>query len=415
MNIKWESISLSIIIKELKLFVVNPFFYIKKYLPFGVALILFAGLLFSRALLSVGEGAAAIYGAVFIFNTRKQYAYSLLWGFIPSVLCCLGIYQTAILKAADLDYFLTLAAYPSLLLFFLRLDDVQKKQVVACWIVAVFISLLYPLAWYVFHFKETVSRYEHGQTLPVLMNDDHVRYGIFISSGLIPLLHRSFFRKKTKILLATIIALAIVFLSVRTAWVALFILLLVYLPGFFKWQRSVAALFVFAAFVLLAYKMIPTVNQKVNYTIYDWQHYDAQKYLPDFSDGTRRSVNTVAWQAITHYHKTNIGWNKVPVVLQEVFRQQYPEASLKYGWPFNQFLFWWMGAGLLGCLLFSLWLFSPALFFFKEKNKAAFGWTLVIAASCMVECTLNMQYGVFLHAWAMAYAFSESNKTKSSV
>lgn len=394
---------------------VNPFFYFKKYLPTVIAIILLVGLLFSRALLSIGEGVAAIYGVFFILNNGKQYASALLWGFLPLVLCCLGIYQTGIHKAADLDYFFTLVAYPSILFFFLSLNDIQKKQVVACWIAAIFISLLYPMGWYVFHVKETVSRYEHGQTLPVLMNDDHVRYGIFISSGLIPLLHTSFFGKKIQILLATIIALAIVLLSVRTAWVALLILLLVYLPGFFKWKRTLAALFVFVAFVLLAYKMIPTVNQKVNYTIYDWQHYDAQKYLPDFSDGTRRSVNAVAWQAITQYNKTNTGWNNVPVALQEIFRKQYPEASLKYGWPFNQFLFWWMGAGLLGCLLFSLWLLSPAFLFFKEKNKAAFSWTLVIAASCLVESTLNMQYGVFLHAWVMAYAFSQANKTNPSV
>jgi hypothetical protein len=64
-----------------------------------------------------------------------------------------------------------------------------------------------------------------------------------------------------------------------------------------------------------------------------------------------------------------------------------------------------MGAGLLGMIFFTTWLFFPALQGYRKNNSGTLAWTLVIIASCWVECTLSFQYGVWLHAWIGAAAW----------
>ena len=61
-----------------------------------------------------------------------------------------------------------------------------------------------------------------------------------------------------------------------------------------------------------------------------------------------------------------------------------------------------MGSGWWGALLFSAWLFYPAIVGFKQKNKGIIIWSFAIAISCLAEATLNYQYGVFLHIWPIA-------------
>lgn len=326
----------------------------------------------------------------------------------------LGIYQTKNLQWSDFDYLLTLAMYPAIVIFFLCLDDGERKLVSYVWLGFVFISLLYPLSWYIFNTTAAHQRFKTGQSLPSFMSKDHVRYSIFVCCGLLPLLYYRLFAKKIQSLLVVLLLLIIIFLSVRTAWAALIIIFAVYVTGKFKWYYIAVGFLLCAGIAFAAFRFVPTVRQKVNYTIYDWRMYPAGEYVPDFSDGARRTINKVAWKTITEKKRTNTGWKNISSVLQEEFKQQYPSAQLKYGWPFNQYLYWWMGSGLAGLILFSGWLCYPAFTFLKTKNKILLSWTVVIAATCLVESTLNMQYGVFLHAWVIAFAFSHHLKSNRS-
>jgi O-antigen ligase len=270
------------------------------------------------------------------------------------------------------------------------------------------ISCLYPLGWYVTHLTEAQLRYASGKTLPTFMQD-HVRYGLFLSSGLLILLYEKLFAPKLQIVLSIFLAFCLVILSVRTAWVALLILAIIWISS--KSRRFVLPLGIAALLLicLAAYQFLPTVQQKINYIRWDWESYKVNNYQPDFSDGTRRVINQISWELIYQKKQSNLGWSRVAPTLQTEITNRFPAATVTYGWPFNQYLFWWMGAGIIGLLLFSSWLLSPVIFFFN--NKPVFSWTLVFAASCLVESTLNLQYGVFLHAWLMAL-FALSKKAE---
>ena len=380
-------------------------------LPVAFFILLLAGLLWSRSLLSIAEGLALAYGIVtFNKQTNNLFKEAVIWSICPLLLFWLGAYQTNRIQWNDFDYLLTLAAYPAAVFFMISLNAKQQQQVLYLWTGAVFLSLLYPLGWYTLHIKEALLRIKMGQSLPAFMNGDHVRYSLFVCSGFLILFQYKLFSKKLQIILTVLLAGIIVFLSVRTAWVALAIILLVNVIGKIKWYYFATIIVLCAVTGLAVYKLVPTVQQKINYTIYDWEMYNTKIYSADFSDGARRTINDVAWQAVIKNHQSNIGWSNVPPVLQEQFHRQYPFSVMKYGWPFNQFLFWWMGAGFTGILLFTVWLLYPVFIFYKTGNRALLSWTLVITASCMVESSLNMQYGVLLHGWMMGLFFVQ-NKT----
>ena len=242
--------------------------------------------------------------------------------------------------------------YPSIFIFINTIDEKQKKQIIYCWLTAIAISLIYPLGWYVLHIKEANTKYGMGQSLPTFMDMDHVRYGLFLCSGVLILLHYKLFSKKNQAIFIVLLSSIIVFMSVRTAWVALLIILIIHAFQRIKWYYFLAGLFFSIIIGFVAYTFIPTIQQKINYTIYDWQMYQSKNYTADFSDGARRNINQVTWKLISEQHQSNAGWTNVSTVLQKGLHQQYPNTKIEYGLPFNQYLFWWLGGGWWTLILF---------------------------------------------------------------
>ena len=256
-----------------------------------------------------------------------------------------------------------------------------------------------------------------GQSLPTFMDTDHVRFSIFLCSSFLFLLIYNTSRSLQSSLLKIGLFLLIIFLSVRTGWVILFVITVCFIiwpDGRLVKKNIVQAFTVFILLVftaVAAYSIFPTVQQKIAYTVYDWQQYQPGTYDSNYSDGARRAVNYTAWQAVRHTGGSNTGWAGIAAALQTAFAKYFSGAVLNYGWPFNQYLFWWMGSGWWGMLLFSAWLFYPVYWGIKYKNKGLVCWTLAIAASCFAESTLVLQYGVWLHAWPIAILWKQRHNT----
>jgi energy-coupling factor transporter transmembrane protein EcfT len=236
------------------------------------------------------------------------------------------------------------------------------------------------------------------------MDTDHVRFGLWLCSAcLFAWLNRN---RLNRFLLALFIVCIIV-MAVRTAWVVLMVMTILIALYHLLTQKKKAVLpFLFiitgvVAVALIAYWLLPTVQQKIAYMLYDWQQYNPQTYQPTLSDATRRALNHSAWKAITNGN-SNIGWAAIPTALQESFTQIHPGQTTGYGWPFNQWLFWWMGSGITGMLCFTVWMAYPVYWGLRNQNIALTVWSIAIMLSCLVETTLGYQYGVWLHAWPVA-------------
>jgi hypothetical protein len=392
----------------------------RKNIQLILGILLLGGLLWSRALLSITIGLWLIYSLACLPGYSKALLKNplLIWSFAPLLLVLTGMYPQPF-AADNLQLLLTFCVYPVAGLAALASEKFSfTKTIAAWWIHAAFIAMLYPLGWFALHMAETITQYGSGKSLPVFMDNDHLRFGIFLCSALLLSLLPGNTLRYPKA--ASILLLAcILFLSVRTAWVMAFIIITGYIVfrittnNTFKKEwliRSAAA----AVLILTAFLVLPTANQKIRYTIYDWQQYNSKGYDSSYSDGVRRAVNSVAWKAIQTQRSTAIGWQAVPTVINKNFRKQFNGNNTGFGWPFNQWLFWWMGSGWWGMALFTGWLFYPAWYGWRHKNPFLILWTLAIAASCLVECTLNYQFGALLHVWPLVLVWT-MERSKASV
>jgi O-antigen ligase len=388
-----------------------------------VSIIMLAGLLWSRAILSISMGLMLIYTLYFWNKNNIDSAKStspylknplLIWCCSPILLLFMGIYQQGF-TSTNLQLLLTFSVYPIAGLTAIVAEKFDfTKTFSQPWIHAALIALLYPISWFVFHATTVIEEYGKGKSLPVLMDNDHLRFSMFLCSALLftllPVANARYKKLSFIILLA-----AILFLSVRTAWAMVFIILVGYGIYYFSSNKELRKkrlinLFIGLVLVVGALYIFPTTQQKIRYSIYDWQQYNSKGYDSTYSDGVRRAVNTAAWSAIKNNHVTAIGWSAIPEKIKETFSQQFNGSKTQYGWPFNQWLFWWMGTGFIGMLLFSIWLLYPLWYGFKYKNPFLIIWTLAITASCLVESTLNYQYGVFLHVWPLLICWKTYQK-----
>lgn len=240
------------------------------------------------------------------------------------------------------------------------------------------------------------------------MDADHVRFSIFLCSSFLLLLLFPVYKKTTTQILAAILLVLILFLSVRTGWIMVISMLFIYTLLAIRKNKKMAAkkltlgLAVLVGVIALSYFIFPTVHQKIAYSIWDWQQFQAGKYDSNYSDATRRAVNYSAWNSIENNFGSNTGWAAIPAALQKSFASNFPGQKTAYGWPFNQWLYWWMGAGWWGMLTFTGWLFYPLYQGMRKENIGLVCWTIAMALSCIVESTLNFQFGVFLHVWPIA-------------
>jgi len=99
---------------------------LKKRWPILLFILLFAGLFWSRALLSLTTGAWFIFALTQL--KKKSFPFhdpAFIWTCIPLLIWILGAWQD-LRAAASWDYLLTLAAYPASFLILQSID--QKKS-----------------------------------------------------------------------------------------------------------------------------------------------------------------------------------------------------------------------------------------------------------------------------------------------
>ena len=384
----------------------------------ALAIIMLAGLLWSRAIMSISIGLMAIYAIYYLTRDKSTLLTPLfIWSICPLVLMLMGIYQDGF-NASNLQLLLGILVYPIAGITAIAAEKYSfTKTISQPWIHAAIIAFLYPLSWFVLHAEEAVVLYGQGKTLPVFMDTDHVRFSIFLCSALLFTL-LPFRNTRYKKISFAILLIAILFLAVRTGWVIAAIIIAGY--GIYYLQSKparnsnsnrVITIGVIAIITLLV--VTPTIQQKIRYTLYDWNTYNTKGYDSTYSDGVRRAMNTVALKAITEDHANAIGWSAIPSTLQKKFTQVLNGQNTQYGWPFNQWLFWWMGSGWWGMILFSLWLFYPVWYGYQHKNPFLIIWTLAIAFSCLVETTINYQYGALLHVLPLLVCWQTFKKSSN--
>ena len=194
-----------------------------------LSILLLAGLLWSRALLSIGMGLMVVY-VIYFWNTSGRPSFKeplLIWCCSPFVLLFTGIYQEGF-TATNNQLLLTFSVYPIAGFTAIVTKKMEfSKTISQPWIHAALIALLYPIGWFILHTSNAIEQYGIGKSMPVFMDNDHLRFSMFLCSALLFTLlpvNNARYKKISFIILLV----SILFLAVRTAWVLAFIILIGY-------------------------------------------------------------------------------------------------------------------------------------------------------------------------------------------
>lgn len=249
---------------------------------------------------------------------------------------------------------------------------------------------------------------KQGQPLPTPGN--HIRLSLLLAYGVVSglLLFRSLSAKRSspgRWWVGAVVVVLFVFmhiLSVRSGLAVLYGALLVLLVyevlqrG--RWKLAVVGLVVLVSVPVLAYKMVPSFYNKINYAKYElWMQRqgEAHDQLSDAGRLLSWRIGYDIWQA---HPWLGVGPGNLKQEVMAIYAEDYPEVTRKR-MPHNQFLSVAAGSGIVGLLVFLSALGYPLLSDGNWRDPHLGAFYVIILASCLVENTLENAEGVGLFVW----------------
>jgi len=293
-------------------------------------------------------------------------------------------------------------------LAFLHLPRLNRRDLDFLWIVLVFTAIVSVLGvlYVLLLVGVDTSILEKGQHLPTPVN--HIRYSILLAISSLfafnlyyhrsPLLPRRWVRISF-LLLSIVLALFVMYLSVRSGWAAL-------LMGFgltagqILWRerdvkKLVWILLSFAVFSMVAYFTFPTIQKKINYSISDFNQY--MKGGGDhYSDATRWRSMEIAGRVFLRHPFLGTGVGDLKSQVQVEFQDRYPGSS-KFLLPHNQYMYWLAGYGFLGFLLLLAVVLQPLRVPRAKKDIGHLQVQLIFLAAFLVEASWQSSLGIGIH------------------
>ncbi|MBL7741737.1 MAG: O-antigen ligase family protein [Chitinophagaceae bacterium] len=378
----------------------------RSWLPLALAGMAIAGLLFSRAVLSIGTVAGF---ALMLYQLRSsEYSKKQMRRFIIFILFFVIFFTYVFLVDKSPLVIQRMAFYlgaAGILCLSYSIAEVYSLSV-PLFIVAGLISCIPTVADMISR-EGLAAAYEQGQVAATLMEGDHQRFAIWIS-GCLALAWITLFktRKKWIVLCIVLLSLFLAVFAVRTGWLFLLIITMVagatFISKKFSFQTRAVFIITFVILLVIA-TTVPFATRKINYVKWEWfQQNEADKFAG--SDAARRIVNGQAL-ALVKQHPQGMGLFNGPEELKQKVKDKYPQSTASYGWPFNQYLYWWLIAGwVIGSLPLLILLFVAGRLIFSKMVFTA-SWFLFILLTCLYESTLEMQYGLFLAVFFTGFIY----------
>lgn len=282
----------------------------------------------------------------------------------------------------------------------------------------------YSLVAYALNPQAVHLRYLQAKTLQTPLENDHVRFSWLVSVAVIGcfFFRRFFCAKNIRIGLLGLAGFFIIYLhllAARTGLGALYLFLL-FATGRLFWQKKKrkAALLAVAAVVLLpllAYSLLPTLQNRIRYLVYDFSFVKKAQYQPGTSDGARVLSLQAGWHTLQQ-HPLGVGAGDVMHEVEKWYAAQVPQmlpADKLH--PSSEWLIYGAFAGWPGVVVFTLVLLFPAFRAPKHGRFYQLALGATAAFSFMFDTGLEVQYGIFLYAfltfWWRRMAAAEAGKT----
>ena len=258
------------------------------------------------------------------------------------------------------------------------------------------------------------AAYLKAQTIDAPLGNDHVRFSLLISiaafTSTFLLVTAKRQHKRTTFLLAVITIGLIIYLhilAVRTGLICFYIGLAVFIFYLLRKKQKLRyawLLLLLMFFPLVSWFVFPTFKNRINYLKYDLSLAKNDTYRSGSNDGNRLISIKAGWQLQVDHPFTGVGFGDLKTEMAAVYEKKYGRmAESDMILPSSEWLMYGAGAGWPGLILFSLVMIVP---FFVRRFKNNVAWWLLnifMALSYLFDIGLEVQYGVFIHAFILLW------------
>lgn len=251
--------------------------------------------------------------------------------------------------------------------------------------------------------------YSQAKTIPTPLENDHVRFSWLVTVAIMGLaymwkayrLNRWLYGAAGLFLLAYLHLLA-----ARTGLLAFYLfvaVLLVYQLTRLRLGRALGLLALALLLPVAAWFLFPTIQKRYWYFLYDLSHVRTGQYLPGSNDGNRVMSIRAGWD-ILQTHPGGVGAGDLKDTTLAWYARQLPAMleSDKF-YPSSEWLVYGGFAGWAGVAVFSLALLLP---FFQKLRREHVFWislNIIAASSFLFDIGLEVQFGVFLYAFIVLW------------
>lgn len=185
-------------------------------------------------------------------------------------------------------------------------------------------------------------------------------------------------------IIAITVAGRLVIKKIKQAYAVGFLLLLLMLP-------------------YIAYRVLPSFHNRVDYFIYDYRYFKEMHYLPGGNDATRVISLKAGWDILNKNPVTGVGAGDVFSETKKWYLANYPEvlpSDILY--PSSEWLLYGDACGWPGLVLFSCIMSVPL--FISRKHRMMWSLLNITAAfSLLFDIGLEVQFGVFVYSFIVLW------------
>ena len=394
-----------------------------KILAFYFSIVaMLAGLFFSRALLSLGMIAFAIISLIHgnILQQLKTFFTSpFLWAM--SLLFVLPMISG--FWSEDLSQWSQVVRIKLPLLLLPLCFSGESNVLLKDWRRIAFVFLLFVfggVCWSLWQYAQDLdvinAAYLKAYTIETPLGNDHVRFSLLVVITIFTIVFlitesEGNFKRLTLILLFIVAAINVIYLhvlAVRTGLICFYIGTFGFLFWLLPRSKNIKYFLLILIFLLpvAAYFIFPTFRNKIHYLKYDFSFVKKDIYLPGSSDGNRLASIKAGWTLLKQEPFAGVGFGDIKNETEKFYQATFPQMSQKDRiLPSSEWMIYGSGTGCLGLIVFSFVMLVP--FFIKGLRRNVF-WVLLnifIACSYLFDIGLEVQYGVFIHAFVLLWFY----------
>lgn len=264
---------------------------------------------------------------------------------------------------------------------------------------------LYSVYEYALNTEEIGNAYLQAKVMPVITGNDHIRFSwlTVIAIILIFYLQKDIARRSFRIvsmILAFWLAVFLHLLAAKTGLVLFYsaiIIMFIYYAISKKKRVWLFALLLLPLMPFLAYHTVPTFKKRVQYALYDYQHYRDGQYAEGLSDGMRIMSMQAGIEIWNDHFKGGTGFGDLEKDTHNWYARYHPEVQpYEQILPSSQFLLYGAGVGLIGFCFFLMGIIMPLCRKFMLQNVYFMAFYIPALLSFIFEIHLESQYGCFI-------------------